>query len=100
MKFFVYILFSVSRNSYYVGFTSDNLQERIRKLNTDHRGYTGHSGDWKLVYNEIFDSKTEAMKREKQIKNWKSRKLIEKLIGLYPPSCHRDQLQLKIQRFQ
>ncbi len=35
--------------------------------------------DW---YHEKFDDKKAAMNREKQIKSWKSKKLIEKLIGL------------------
>jgi predicted GIY-YIG superfamily endonuclease len=38
-----------------------------------------------LVYQEIYALKADAMKREKQIKGWKSRKLIEKLIGLDHP---------------
>jgi putative endonuclease len=85
MEFYVYILFSISRNSYYIGFTGDNLHERIRKHNSDHKGFTGKTGDWKLVYQEGFILKVEAMNREKQIKSWKSRKLIEKLIGLEHP---------------
>ena len=85
MKFYVYILFSVIKNSYYIGYTSDSLQERLRKHNTNHKGFTGNTGDWTLVYHQIFESKTEAIKREKQIKNRKSRKLIEKLIGLEHP---------------
>ena len=85
MEFFVYILFSPSRNSYYIGITGDNLSERIRKHNTNHKGFTGGYGDWGLVYQEIYAVKADAMKREKQIKSWKSRKLIEKLIGLKHP---------------
>ena len=85
MKLYVYILFSVSKNSYYVGYTGDDLQKRLRKHNTNHKGFTGHVGDWKLMYHEIFDIKSDAMKREEQIKKWKSRKLIEKLIGLWHP---------------
>ena len=78
--FTVYILFSVTKNKYYIGFTADNLQERIRKHNSNHKGFTGGVGDWELKYSELFNAKPEAMRREKEIKNWKSRKLIEKLI--------------------
>ena len=85
MEFYVYILFSASRNSYYIGFTGDELSERVRKHNTNHKGFTGGHGDWALVYWEIYTLKADAMKREKQIKGWKSRKLIEKLIGLEHP---------------
>jgi putative endonuclease len=76
----VYILFSATKNKYYIGYTGDSLEERIRKHNTNHKGFTGGIGDWKLMFSENFDLKSEAMQREKQIKNWKSRKLIEKLI--------------------
>ena len=82
MKFTIYILYSSVRDKYYVGFTGDDINERIRKHNSDHGGFTGYTGDWKLVYFELFDTKETAMKREKQIKGWKSRKMIEKLIGV------------------
>ncbi|MEP6750678.1 MAG: GIY-YIG nuclease family protein, partial [Bacteroidota bacterium] len=52
---------------------------------SNHKGFTGKTGDWMLVYAETFNSKSAAMKRESTIKNWKSRKLIEKLIGLEHP---------------
>ena len=80
--FHVYILFSAKRNRYYTGFTSD-LEKRIKKHNTNHKGFTGHIGDWELVYEEVFNKREEATAKEKLIKNWKSRKLIEKLILTY-----------------
>ena len=64
-----------------MGFTGDLIEERIRKHNSNHKGYTGNMGDWELVYSEVFTEKSLAMKREKEIKKWKSRKSIEKLIG-------------------
>ena len=59
--------------------------ERVRKHNSNHSGFTGKIGDWELVYTEIVESKTEALKREIQIKKWKSRKKLEQLIGLAHP---------------
>jgi putative endonuclease len=85
VRFYVYILFSPSRNTYYIGFTGDSIGERIRKHNSNHKGFTGNIGDWRLVYQEGFPTKPEDIKREKQIKSWKSRKLIEKLIVLEHP---------------
>ena len=78
--YFTYILFSKSLNKYYIGSTSD-IQERIRKHNSNHKGFTGKTNDWELVYTEKFDSIQKARFREKQIKNWKSRIMIEKLIN-------------------
>ena len=78
---FCYILFSESKNKYYVGSTCDVLEERIRKHNSNHKGFTGGVGDWELKYSEIFQSKSEAMVREKEVKSWKSRKKIIQLIN-------------------
>ncbi|MGZ4090806.1 MAG: GIY-YIG nuclease family protein [Bacteroidia bacterium] len=67
-------------NKYYIGHTGDEIIERLRKHNSDHRGFTGGFGDWEIKYFEIFQTKEEANKREREIKKWKSRKLIEKLV--------------------
>ena len=80
MEHKVYILFNKTRNRYYIGCTSD-LEQRLVKHNQNHKGFTGKVADWEVVYFEIFANKAEAMVREKQIKNWKSRVAIEKLIG-------------------
>ena len=68
-------------NRYYVGYTCDDLKSRLTKHNSNHKGYTGRAEDWTVVYFEQFDSKIEAQQRERQIKSWKSRKAIEKLIN-------------------
>jgi putative endonuclease len=81
MTFTVYILFSPGKNKFYVGYTSELIEERLRKHNTNHKGFTGGTGDWIIKYTELFNTKTEGIKREKEIKSWKSRKMIEKLIG-------------------
>jgi len=68
-------------DSYYIGFTGDELSERLRKHNTNHKGFTGRSNQWEYVYKEAFATKKEAMAREKYIKGRKSRKYIESLIS-------------------
>ncbi|ERJ57898.1 GIY-YIG nuclease family protein [Sphingobacterium paucimobilis] len=77
--FTVYILYSVSLDRYYVGFTG-NLVERLRRHNSYSKGYTGRAKDWVVVYREAFADKSAAMEREGAIKSWKSRVLIEELI--------------------
>ncbi|WP_394346892.1 GIY-YIG nuclease family protein [Pedobacter nototheniae] len=59
-----YILYSVLRNRYYIGSSSD-LENRLKKHNTNHSGFTGHTGDWKIVWTEVFKTKPEAQLREK-----------------------------------
>ena len=87
--YYLYILFSCGRNRYYIGH-SNNLEERITKHNTNHKGFTGKTGDWKIVYTEKYQTKTEAYARERQIKKWKSRKAIKKLINSSAGSEHPD----------
>ena len=79
MNFFLYILFSESINKYYVGSTS-NIEERLKKHLSNHKGFTSRVKDWQVVYFEKFENKSLAAKREKQIKSWKSRKMIEHFI--------------------
>jgi putative endonuclease len=82
MKYYTYILFSEELNKYYVGSTRDEIQERLRRHNSNHKGFTGGIGDWEIKYFEIFDELPKTRKRELQIKKWKSRIMIEKLIGV------------------
>ena len=77
--YFTYILYSAIKDKYYVGSCQD-VNERLRKHNTNHSGFTGKTGDWIIKWIEEHANKTDALKREKQIKAWKSRKMIEKLI--------------------
>ena len=80
MPFYTYILFSASLDKFYIGSTGDSLKERIRKHNTNHGGFTAQANDWEVLYSEEFLDKTLALKREKEIKSWKSRKRIQYLI--------------------
>jgi putative endonuclease len=75
-----YILYSETRDRYYIGHTCDDIHERLRKHNSSHSGFTGSENDWKVVFTQQFDSKTLAYARERQIKGWKSRKLVQALI--------------------
>ena len=81
MPYNVYILYSSIRDRYYVGHTGDDLQERLRKHNSNHKGFSGGVGDWIIVYTEIYPTKTAAYQREREIKAWKSRKKVESLLS-------------------
>ena len=77
---YVYILYSPTVDKYYVGHTND-LDKRMSKHLSKHKSFTGYVDDWKIVYSERFDSKKDAYSREREIKRWKSRKRIERLIA-------------------
>ena len=78
--FTTYILFSKKLNKFYVGFTGDDMPIRLAKHLANHKGFTAKAKDWMVVYTEQFVTKSEAMKREKQIKGWKSNIRIKELI--------------------
>jgi putative endonuclease len=78
---YVYILYSSKLNKYYVGFTTISVEERLRKHLSNHSGYTSRAKDWEIVYTEEYITKEEAIKREKEIKNWKSSLKIKELIS-------------------
>ena len=76
---FVYILYSVKIDRYYVGVT-DNLEWRLERHNAGWGRYTKRGIPWEIVYTETFNNKSEALKRERSIKRRKSREYIEQLI--------------------
>ena len=80
MPYYVYILFSESLGKYYIG-SSGNVTERLRKHLTKHSGFTGRAKDWEIVYKKDFENKQAALLKEKEIKNWKSIYMVEKLIN-------------------
>ena len=75
-----YILYSRSLSKFYIGFTGDDVNIRLAKHLADHKGFTGKAKDWEIVYTEIFEAKISAMKREKQLKGWKSNIRLKELI--------------------
>ena len=79
MNYF-YILYSRDLNQYYIGHTSESLQERLRKHLSHHSGFTSKAKDWLVVYYEEFETKSLAYKRELEVKKWKNRIRVEKLI--------------------
>jgi putative endonuclease len=80
MNYTVYILYSYSLDKFYVGYTGDLIEERLRRHNSNHKGFTGGKADWVVRYTEMYNDKSFALKREKEIKSKKSRKYIESLI--------------------
>ncbi|RFZ81877.1 hypothetical protein DYU05_18740 [Mucilaginibacter terrenus] len=58
---YCYILYSPSSNKHYIGFCQD-IDERLRKHHTAHKGFTGSKADWNLKWTEIQPDKTSALK--------------------------------------
>jgi predicted GIY-YIG superfamily endonuclease len=82
--FWTYVLKN-PKSHFYVGHT-DNLENRIGSHNrTDRIGgkFTRKNGPWLLVWSEEHSSRSAAMRREREIKSWKSARLIrERLLKM------------------
>lgn len=76
----VYILKSQKHRRYYIGST-DNVIERVKRHNAGRNKSTKNGIPWLLIYQENFQTKNEAYRREMQIKSYKSGGAFQKLIN-------------------
>ncbi|XZF13334.1 GIY-YIG nuclease family protein [Chitinophagaceae bacterium MMS25-I14] len=76
MPYYCYIIYSKTRDKYYIGYTED-VDKRITQHNDGISTFTAIAQDWELVYKEMFSTREKAFKREQEIKRKKSRKYIE-----------------------
>ena len=81
--YIVYILKSKTNNKFYVGQTS-NLERRLLYHNYGYSKATKSGIPWELEYSENYKSRSDAVRREKEIKNYKSRSYIKKILGERP----------------
>jgi putative endonuclease len=75
--YFTYVLKS-KNGKYYIGYTSD-VSERLKRHNSKKVTATKNFVPWQLFYKEEFVYEREAIRRERQLKSWKSRKALERL---------------------
>ncbi len=52
--YYFYILYSEQLDKYYIGHTAE-LEERSRRHNSNHKGWTGKVNDWEIDYSEEFE---------------------------------------------
>lgn len=77
--YYVYVLQSVQSRRYYIGSTED-YGKRLKQHNAGLTKSTKSYRPYVLVYIEEFAKRGEALKREKQIKRYKSGNEFKKLI--------------------
>lgn len=85
MPYFIYIAQGTD-SSFYTGYTV-NVEKRIQEHNVGKRGakYLRGKTPVKLMYSETFETKSEALKREAEIKTWTREQksvLIKKFAGV------------------
>jgi len=75
MLHFVYILYSASRDLFYVGITV-HLEQRISEHNSGKSGFTFSGILWRLLWYTIKSSENEAETLERKLKNYSREKKI------------------------
>lgn len=70
--YIVYILKSEVTGRHYIGQTQD-LTDRIRRHNESKSKSTKNRGPYKLIYTEEFNTRSEAVRREKYLKSLKGK---------------------------
>ena len=82
--FWIYVLQNPA-GRFYVGYT-DNLERRVKSHNRTDKicgKFTRKNGPWTLVWSEELPDRSTAMRREREIKKWKSARLIrERLLDM------------------
>ena len=79
-SFYTYIIYSRKLDKYYTGSTND-LERRLRDHNRGKTPYAKLGMPWVLCYHEVFETKSEAVRRELDIKKKKDRNYIENLVA-------------------
>ena len=67
---YIYIMANKRKGTFYVGVTSDLIRRTWQHKSRVTDGFTARYGIKSLVYYECFDDVTNAITREKNLKNW------------------------------
>ena len=80
MKYYTYILESVSSGMLYIGQTS-NVEKRLHRHNKGGSRFTKDKGPWEILYSVSFDTRSEAILLEKKLKGFKNPKKVKEWIN-------------------
>ena len=74
--YFVYVIYSKLGDCYYRGFT-EHLTSRIKQHNNSESRFTSKYTDWEYFHIECFNTKKEALIREKKLKKYSKSQIIQ-----------------------
>ena len=74
--FYTYILYSFTKNRFYTGQTED-ITARLQRHNSGKVKSTKSGAPWKLEHHEVFATRTEAVRKEMQIKKRGAKRYLE-----------------------
>lgn len=78
--FIVYVLRSLKNKKRYIGYTSKDAFERLKDHNRGCNKWTRENGPFKVIYQEEYETKSEAIKRERFLKSGQGRKWLDENI--------------------
>ncbi len=78
--YYVYVLKSFKNNKRYIGYTGKTTFLRLREHNSGCNKWTKQNGPFTLIYSEKYNTKFEAIKREKFLKSGQGRKFLDELL--------------------
>lgn len=79
--YIVYVIESIEGYRY-IGVTED-IEQRLKEHNEHQLSFwTKRGTDWKLLYSEEYEAKTEALKREQWLKSGVGREFLNKMINI------------------
>lgn len=78
--YYTYILLSDTTNQSYIGQTN-NIEDRIHRHNTNRNKWTKGKGPWVLVWSQVFETRSKAMKLEKKLKGFKNKEYLAEWIS-------------------
>lgn len=81
MKYYVYVLRSLKNGDIYVGST-DNVENRIKLHNFGKVKSTKAYRPWKLLEHEEYNTRNEAVRRERLLKNHQQKEILKKRYNL------------------
>ena len=76
MNFYVYVLYSSRFDQIYIGYSHDVQTRFLSHNELATKGWTIRFRPWSLIHQEGFQTKTQAMKREKELKSAQGREWI------------------------
>lgn len=78
--FYVYVLKSLKNGRHYTGSTN-NLERRLSEHKSGQTKYTKVAGPFELIYQETYNNRLEAIRREKFLKSGKGREFLKEALG-------------------
>jgi putative endonuclease len=78
--FVSYALYSIKFDKLYIGYTNDLINRFHSHNSLAKSGYTIRYRPWEVIYVDFFETKEEAMKREKELKSSRGRAFLRTIL--------------------